>query len=108
MRVLQRCPQYTPSLFQEAVRKPETVELLVHDDGVVVPELDKLYKRQLRHDPRDIDAARKLADFDSQIRLGVFYRDASKPRYEETRQVTKLTAEQKLELLNQELDKYAV
>jgi 2-oxoglutarate ferredoxin oxidoreductase subunit beta len=108
VRILQRCPQYTSTVFQDAVRKPELVELLVHDDGVVVPELDKLYKRQLRHDPRDIDAARKLADFGDQIRLGIFFRDPSRPRYDETRQVPKFTAEQKMELLNKELDKYAV
>jgi 2-oxoglutarate ferredoxin oxidoreductase subunit beta len=108
VRILQRCPQYTQSLFQEAVRKPELIELLVHDDGVVVPELDRLYKRQVRHDPHDLAAARKLADFGDQIRLGVFYRDTSKPRYDEIRRVPRLTAEEKVQLLNAELDRYAV
>ncbi|HEX6560310.1 MAG TPA: thiamine pyrophosphate-dependent enzyme [Longimicrobiales bacterium] len=108
VRILQRCPQYTSELFQEAVRKPDLIELLVHDDGIVVPELDRLYKRQIRHDPSDIDAARKLADFDSHIRLGVFYRDAGKPCYDDIRRVPKFTAQQKVELLNKELDKYAV
>lgn len=108
VRILQRCPQYTQSLFQEAVRKPELIELLVHDDGLVVPELDRLYKRQVRHDPHDLAAARKLADFGDQIRLGLFYRDASKPRYDETRRLTRFTADEKVELLNAELDRYAV
>jgi 2-oxoglutarate ferredoxin oxidoreductase subunit beta len=108
VRILQRCPQYTQSLFQEAVRKPELIELLVHDDGVVVPELDRLYKRQVRHDPHDLAAARKLADFGDQIRLGLFYRDTSKPRYDEIRRVPRLTAEEKVQLLNAELDRYAV
>jgi 2-oxoglutarate ferredoxin oxidoreductase subunit beta len=108
VRVLQRCPQYTQSLFQEAVRKPDLVELLVHDDGVVAPELDRLYKRQVRHDPHDLAAARKLADFGDQIRLGVFYRDTSKPRYDEIRRLPRFTADEKVELLNAELDRYAV
>ena len=36
--------------------------MLVHDDGVIVPELDKIYKTQVAHDPHDLDAARRIAD----------------------------------------------
>ncbi len=35
--------------------------LLVHDDGVVVPELEKIYTTQVAHDPHDLDAARRIA-----------------------------------------------
>ncbi|HSK18886.1 MAG TPA: thiamine pyrophosphate-dependent enzyme, partial [Longimicrobiales bacterium] len=34
VRILQRCPVYTPQIFQLAVRQPDLIELLVHDDGV--------------------------------------------------------------------------
>ncbi|HSL71542.1 MAG TPA: thiamine pyrophosphate-dependent enzyme, partial [Longimicrobiales bacterium] len=80
VRILQRCPQYTPALFTEAVRKPDTIELLVHEDGVYAPELDRLYKNQVRHDPSDLDAARRFAAQNDRIRLGVFYADDSRPR----------------------------
>ncbi|HSJ23422.1 MAG TPA: thiamine pyrophosphate-dependent enzyme [Longimicrobiales bacterium] len=108
VRILQRCPVYTPGIFQMAVRQPELVELLVHDDGVVVPELDRMYTRQLRHDPLDLDAARRLAEPADQIRLGVFYRNPAYPRYEETLQVQRRSTEEKIQLLNEELDRYAV
>ncbi|MBR9990146.1 MAG: 2-oxoglutarate oxidoreductase [Gemmatimonadetes bacterium] len=108
VRILQRCPVYTPQIFQLAVRQPDLMELLVHDDGVVVPELDKMYTRQLRHDPRDIDAARRLAEPTDTIRLGVFFRDESRPRYNDLRRVAPQTKEQKIRLLNEELDRYAV
>jgi 2-oxoglutarate/2-oxoacid ferredoxin oxidoreductase subunit beta len=108
VRILQRCPVYTPGIFQLAVRQPDLVELLVHDDGVVVPELDRMYTRQLRHDPRDIDAARRLAEPTDQIRLGVFFRDEARPRYNEIRQVPRHSVEDKIRLLNEELDRYAV
>jgi 2-oxoglutarate ferredoxin oxidoreductase subunit beta len=108
VRILQRCPVYTPQIFQLAVRQPDLIELLVHDDGVVVPELDRTYTRQLRHDPRDIDAARRLAEPTDTLRLGVFFRDESRPRYDDLRRVAPQTKEQRIQLLNQELDRYAV
>lgn len=108
VRILQRCPVYTPGIFQLAVREPDRIELLVHDDGVLLPELDKTYRNQLVHDPRDLDGARRLAESSEKIRLGVFFRDETRPRYEETRRLPKLTVEEKLARLNEELDAYAV
>ena len=108
VRILQRCPQYTPNVFLNGVRKPESIELLVHENGVHLPELEKLYKRQVRHDPRDLDMARLQAAKTDAIRLGVFYQDESRPRYDELRRQTKHTVAAKLELLNKEFDRHAV
>ena len=108
VRVLQRCPQYTTALFDKAVRDPDLVELLVHPDGVTVPELDRIYKHQTRHDPADLDAARRLAEDGERIRLGVFYRNETHPVYEEVRHVPSRSAAEKLRLLEAELDRYAV
>lgn len=108
VRILQRCPVYMPDLFEEAVKDPGLIELLVHEDGVQVPGLEKIYKSQIRHDPRDLEGARRLAEADGRIRLGVFFRDESRPRYEEIRAVPKRTPEEKIELLNAEFDRYAV
>ena len=108
VRILQRCPVYTPDIFQRAVRDPDLIELLVHEDGVLVPELAKTYHNQLRHDPRDLAAARRLAEPGERLRLGVFFRDETRPRYEDLRRLPKLTSEEKLARLNQELETYAV
>ena len=108
VRILQRCPIFTPSIFQAAVRAPDLVELLVHDDGVIVPDIEKLYRNRVVHDPRDMDAARRLASDGEKIRLGVFFRDEALPRYEETRRVPHRTADDRLTLLEEELDRYAV
>jgi 2-oxoglutarate/2-oxoacid ferredoxin oxidoreductase subunit beta len=93
-RILQRCPQYTPTLYQLAVRQPEKME--------------RIYRNQLHHDPRDLDAARRLAGEGGQLRVGVFFRDESRPRYDEMRRVPRHTAADKVELLNRELDRHAV
>ena len=108
VRVLQRCPMYTPGIFQQAVQKPDATELLVHDDGVLVPELEKTYRHRLVHDPRELARARELAMPGERIRLGVFFRDESRTRYDLLRQVPARTAAERVTLLEKELDKYAV
>jgi 2-oxoglutarate/2-oxoacid ferredoxin oxidoreductase subunit beta len=108
VRILQRCPQYTPTLFQIAVRQPDAVEFMVHDDGVVVPELERIYRNQLHHDPRDMDAARRLAADTGKLRLGVFFRDERRPRYDDLRRLPRHTARERVELLDRELDRHAV
>ena len=108
VRILQRCPMYTQGMYDEAVKNPSAVELLVHDDGINAPELDKVYKSRASHDPADLDAARKLADDQTRIRLGLFYRNEQKARYDLIRKPPVITRSERIELLNAELDHYAV
>ena len=108
VRILQRCPMYTPSLYERALRDPSMIELLVHDDGVVAPELDGIYGNRIVHDPGNLDEGRRLAEDADHIRLGVFFRDEKRPRYDEMRRPPKVSPAERLSLLNAELDKYAV
>ena len=108
VRILQRCPVFTPALFQKAVQDPANIALLTHDDGVVVPEIEKIYKNKVAHDPHDLDAARRLAGDTERLNLGVFFRDQSRPCYEDLRRVAPKTAEERVTLMNAELDRYAV
>jgi 2-oxoglutarate/2-oxoacid ferredoxin oxidoreductase subunit beta len=108
VRVLQRCPIYMPGMYDKVVRDPKQIEMLVHDDGVLVPELEKIYTRRQAHDPKDLDAARRLAEADDCIRLGVLYRNEQQPSYAELRRVPRKTTRERIQLLNAELDKYAV
>lgn len=108
VRVLQRCPQYTSDIFEEAVRNPKMIEMLVHPDGVETPELDKIYTNKRVHDPRDLDTARHLAEPSNHVRLGIFFRDETRERYEELRAQRVHTAQERIARLNEEFDKYAV
>jgi 2-oxoglutarate ferredoxin oxidoreductase subunit beta len=108
VRILQRCPVFMPGLYQLAVQKPDAVEMLVHDDGVMIPELEKSYRNRLVHDPRDLARARTLADDTGRIRLGVFHRNETNPRYDITRKLPSHSPAERVSLLNMELDKYAV
>ena len=108
VRILQRCPVYTPALYQQAVQDPSRVTLLLHDEGVLVPELEKAYPGRLAHDPRDLAGARRLAEADDRLYLGVLFRDPTRPCYERLRAVPPRTAAERLALLEAELDRYAV
>jgi 2-oxoglutarate ferredoxin oxidoreductase subunit beta len=108
VRILQRCPVFTGDLYQDAVRNPDMIEMLEHPDGIEVPDLHPIYKNVARHDPRNMEAAREMAEKTDKIRVGVFFRDESRPRYEETRHLPLHTTDEKIEILNDELDKYAV
>jgi 2-oxoglutarate/2-oxoacid ferredoxin oxidoreductase subunit beta len=108
VRILQRCPVYMPDQFADVVSDRSLIELLVHERGVEVPLIAPLYPAQRPHDPSDIHAARRLAEDERPVRLGVFFRDASRPRYEETRHRPLRTAHEKVALLEKELDRYAV
>jgi hypothetical protein len=49
-----------------------------------------------------------LAELTDKIRIGIFYRNEEKPRYEDLRKLPVHTAEERVVLLNEELDRYAV
>lgn len=108
VRILQRCPHFTPDIYEEAVKDPSRIEILEHPEGIRVEGLERIYERSVRHDPADIHAARELAEDVDPIRLGLFFRDASRPRYDETRSLPKHTAREKMEFLEQEFERYAV
>jgi 2-oxoglutarate ferredoxin oxidoreductase subunit beta len=108
VRILQRCPMYTQSMYDEAVKKPDMIELLIHDDGIVAPELEKIYKNRLIHEPSDLDGARRLADDSTQIRLGLFYKNETRARYDLLRKPPTVTNSERISLLNEELDHYAI
>jgi 2-oxoglutarate ferredoxin oxidoreductase subunit beta len=108
VRVLQRCPKFTPDVFEQSVKDPETTELLVHEEGVDPPGLEKLFKARRVHDPKNIDEARSLARRRDMLRLGIFFRDDSLPVYEEVRAVPPVTPQEKINRLNKEFERYAV
>lgn len=108
VRILQRCPKFTGDLFQQYMQSPDMVELMEHERGIETPEMHAIYKNRRRHDPGDLDAARRLAETDEIVRLGIFYRDESRPRYEETRALPAFSADEKIAILNEEFDRYAV
>lgn len=110
VRILQRCPQYTPKLYQELQRDPSRMTLLIHEDGVPADKfLRGLFKNQKEHDPSDLNAARALADQLDLYPMGCLYRNPAQARYDEwTQQGMEMTQGARLAALEAELDRFSV
>ena len=110
VHLLQRCPQYTDSRWEELQRNPDLILLLKHENGIPVEgPVERMYKNHLEHDPSDLAEARSLAMPGDRVPIGLFYRNENAPRYEEyTMQGMDMPVEQKIQAINEELDRFAI
>lgn len=110
VRILQRCPEFMPGMFDPWIQDPKRMLLLSHDDGVTVgPALAKVYPNVREHDPADRAAARAIADIEDPLPVGVLYRDPNVPRYEDLRRAGELrTVERVRGGLEAELDRFTI
>jgi 2-oxoglutarate ferredoxin oxidoreductase subunit beta len=110
VRIMQRCPQYTSAVFEEAQRDPSQILLLNHENGVNLdPAVARIFPKQQEHDPSDFAGALALANRDDIIPIGVFFRDPDRPRYENmTSTGVDITADEKLAALEREFDRFAL
>ncbi len=110
VRVLQRCPEYLPNLFDPWLQDPERMLLLVHQDGVQVsPLLSKVYQHQEQHDPSNLGRAREVASIADRIPVGVLYRNSDVPRYEDVRKPNRVDSPDTIKaVLEKEFDKFTI
>ncbi|MCP3998949.1 MAG: 2-oxoglutarate oxidoreductase, partial [bacterium] len=110
VQILQRCPTYTPHMFDQWRNNPDSVRLLVHDEGVPVdPPVARMYTNTLEHDPSDLATARQLAGDPERIPIGLLYRNPDARRYDEiTVSGLDMPVEEKLQALERELDRFAI
>ncbi|MDE2133303.1 MAG: 2-oxoglutarate oxidoreductase [Alphaproteobacteria bacterium] len=110
IRIVQRCPEWLPDMFEPWMRDPDKVQLLHHDDGLQFSaSLSRLYKNQLRHDPSDLNRAREIASSLEPIPVGILYRNPDVPCYEDLLRSDKLrTPELTRAVLDAEFDKYTI
>ena len=86
VRILQRCPEWLPKLFEPFIQDPRKVCLLHHERGLSIsPALSKIYRTQQVHDPRNLQMARAVAGMHDPIPVGILYHDPDVPCYEDLR-----------------------
>ncbi len=110
IRILQRCPEFVPEMFDPWMNDPGRVLLLTHENGMSVsPGLARAYKQQERHDPSDLDRAREIASTTDPIPVGILYRNAETARYESLREVERSSRPGLIkQALDDEFDKFTV
>lgn len=110
VRIIQRCPEWLPNMFEPWMHDPERILLVNHERGLTLsPSLARIYKNQVTHDPSDINRAREIASSIDPIPVGILYHNPEVPRYEEVRNAGQLrTIDLIRKGLNAELDKFTV
>jgi 2-oxoglutarate ferredoxin oxidoreductase subunit beta len=110
IRVLQRCPVYQKERHEAAVADPGAITLLTHPNGIQVdPQVAKMYKHVVEHDPADLNKAREWAENQDRLVIGLLYQDKNKERYDlYGAHNMGRTPEEKEQAINKELDKFAV
>ena len=110
IRIVQRCPEFMPKVFDPWLSDPQRTMILTHEDGLTLsPETAKTYRNQLAHDPADIDRAREIASSEDPIPVGILYRNPEVPTYEDVRHAGAMrTAAQIRAGLEAELDRVTV
>jgi 2-oxoglutarate ferredoxin oxidoreductase subunit beta len=110
VRIIQRCPEFLPKMFEPWLHDPGKTLLLSHRNGLAItPELARIYKNQIEHDPADIDRAREVASVEDPLPVGILYHNPAVPCYEDLRGAGQLrTTDQIRTGLEKELDKFTV
>jgi 2-oxoglutarate ferredoxin oxidoreductase subunit beta len=86
VRVVQRCPEWLPTLFEPWMQDPGKTLMLTHPQGLTLSDdASRTYRNQRSHDPADIHAAREIASCTDPIPVGILYHDPSVPCYEDLR-----------------------
>ncbi|MGM0578577.1 MAG: thiamine pyrophosphate-dependent enzyme [Myxococcota bacterium] len=110
VRILQRCPHYTPKLWDPLQKDPGNMLLMTHPDGLEEDDvLKRLFPNRVEHDPTDMSEARDLAAHPDLTPVGIFYRNEDVDRYDQyTVEGLATPRDEKLEAVRRELDRYAV
>ncbi len=113
VRIIQRCPVFSDSITKELQEDSSRLLLLTHENGIpVAPGIDRLFPESREHDPSDFNQAMAIARDETEkgiIPVGLLYRDASRPCYDDLSTVGHdATDEEKITATNGALDAFAI
>jgi len=110
IRILQRCPHYTPHVFDPLLNEPDNILLLSHENGMHISDpIKKMYKNVEEHDPSNMHKAREYAAMTDRIPVGILYRNENIPTYDDLRKPEKPNTPEVIHAaLEQEFDKFGI
>ena len=110
VRILQRCPHYTPDVFQCLQQDPSNVKLLTHPHGIQLDDaVKRIFKNQHEHDPADLAEARNHAASEDLVPIGLLYRNENAERYDvDSARGLGMSATDKVEAVHNELGHFLI
>jgi 2-oxoglutarate/2-oxoacid ferredoxin oxidoreductase subunit beta len=110
VRIVQRCPEWLPNMFDPWMKDPQRTMLLHGEGGIALsPAIAKTYSNQQPHDASDLKRARDIAAMSDPIPVGILYRNPDVPCYEELRKAGQARSPAYIKTgLEAELDKFTV
>jgi 2-oxoglutarate ferredoxin oxidoreductase subunit beta len=110
IRIVQRCPEFMPKVFDPWLSDPQRTQILTHKDGLTLSAATAgTYRNQLAHDPADINRAREIASSEDPIPVGILYRNPEVPCYEDIRHAGAMRTEAQIRAgFEAELDRVTV
>lgn len=110
VRILQRCPHYTPEIWTAYQENPDLVMLLKDPEGIPVDEgVGRLFKNQVEHSPRDLAAARDIAAQTDALPIGLLYRNPDAERYDlQMHKGLSMSTEDKLVAVQDQIDRFRI
>ena len=110
VRIIQRCPEWLPTMFEPWLHDPSRILVLHHSNGVKLgADLARTYRNQREHDPSDLQRAREIATQTDPIPVGILYWNSDVPCYEQIRRAGPLRTPALVRSgLEAELDKFTV
>ena len=109
VRILTRCPVFTPEAFGGGGRG-FTGSFLEHEDGIPVTKGVLRNALVEPHDPSDLAAGQRIAMRESPMPLGLIHWNPEIPSYGEVRQshIHEVDDDELVKRMNNELDKYTI
>lgn len=110
IRILQRCPHFMPTLWDELLANPDNLAFLDSENGVQLNEATaKVYKTRIAHDNSDLNAARQIASMEDKVPMGILYRNDSIPTYDDLQRPRRLHSPEVAEaVLNKSFDRFGI
>jgi 2-oxoglutarate ferredoxin oxidoreductase subunit beta len=110
VRVMQRCPHYTPEIWTDFQQDPSRILLLKHENGIPIDDgVARLFKNQVEHDPSNLSQAREHAANEDVIPVGLLYHNPEAERYDDAMaDGLSMDLEQRIAGVQAEVDRFMI
>jgi 2-oxoglutarate ferredoxin oxidoreductase subunit beta len=108
VRILQRCPQYTESVYEDYQKDPSKILLLTNGNLELDDAVKRIFPNQREHDAFDLSQALEVARMTDSLPVGILFQDESRLCYDTlSSRGLGMPVEDKIKGLNRAMDLFA-